>query len=71
MVLAAPGSSYLNVATGAIDLGEVYQQLIGSAEKKEFAEETIEKYEEKFQVFLAVGFLLLVLEALISERRRK
>jgi Ca-activated chloride channel family protein len=71
MTLAAPGSRYLNVATGTIDLGEVYMQLIGSAEKKELGEETIEKYEEKFQVFLALGFVLLVLEALISERRRK
>ncbi|KPJ99644.1 MAG: hypothetical protein AMJ60_04365 [Desulfobacterales bacterium SG8_35] len=71
MALAAPGSRYLNVATGTIDMGEVYLQLIGSAEKKELEEETIEKYEEKFQVFLAIGFLFLVLEALISERRRK
>ncbi|MEJ2331784.1 MAG: hypothetical protein P8Y08_03235, partial [Desulfobulbaceae bacterium] len=52
MALAAPGSRYLNVATGSIDLGEVYMQLIGSAEKKEQEEETIEKYEEKFQVFI-------------------
>jgi Ca-activated chloride channel family protein len=70
MVRAAPGSRYLNVATGTIDLGEVYRQLIGSAEKKEIGEETIEKYEEKFQVFIGMGFLLLVIEALVSERRR-
>ena len=71
MALAAPGSRYLNVATGTIDLGEVYMQLIGSAEKKEQEEETIEKYEEKFQVFLGICFLLLCIEALISERRRQ
>ncbi|MDH3867243.1 MAG: VWA domain-containing protein [Desulfobulbaceae bacterium] len=70
MALAAPGSRYLNVATGTIDLGEVYMQLIGSAEKKEQEEETIEKYEEKFQVFIGICFLLLCIEALISERRR-
>jgi Ca-activated chloride channel family protein len=70
MALATPGSRYLNVATGTIDLGEVYMQLIGSAEKKEQEEETIEKYEEKFQVFLGICFLLLCIEALISERRR-
>jgi Ca-activated chloride channel family protein len=71
MALATPGGRYLNVATGTIDLGEVYMELIGSAEKKELEEETIEKYEEKFQVFLAFGILLLSLEALISERCRK
>jgi Ca-activated chloride channel family protein len=69
MVQAAPGSRYLNVATGSIDLGEVYMQLIGSAEKKEFEEVTIERYDEKFQIFLGIGFLLLTIEALISERR--
>jgi len=71
MAMATPGGRYLNVATGTIDLGEVYMQLIGSAEKKELEEETIQKYEEKFQVFLALAFLLLTLEALISERRKR
>jgi Ca-activated chloride channel family protein len=71
MALATPGGRYLNVATGSVDLGEVYLQLIGSAEKKELGKQTIEKYEEKFQVFLALAFLLLIMEALISERRRQ
>jgi len=69
MALATPGGRYLNVATGTIDLGEVYQQLIGSAEKKELEEETIEKYEEKFQVFLGIAFMLLGIEIMISGRR--
>ncbi len=69
MALATPGGRYLNVATGTIDLGEVYLQLIGSAEKKELEEETIEKYEEKFQIFIGLAFLLLGIESLISERR--
>ena len=71
MALSAPGSRYLNVATGTIDLGEVYMQLIASADKKELEEETIEKYDEKFQIFIGIGFLLLGIEALISERRRE
>jgi len=70
MAQATPGGRYLNVATGTIDLGEVYMQLIGSAEKKEMEEETIEKYEEKFQILIGIAFLLLGIEALISEQRR-
>jgi Ca-activated chloride channel family protein len=69
MAMATPGGRYLNVATGTVDLGEVYRQLISSAGKKELREESIEKYEEKFQIFLGIAFLLLVVEAVISERR--
>jgi len=71
MALATPGGRYLNVATGTIDLGEVYLQLIGSAEKKDMEEETIEKYEEKFQIFIGIAFLLLGIEIMISGRREE
>jgi Ca-activated chloride channel family protein len=70
MVNATPGGRYFNVATSAIDLGEVYIQLIAGAEKKELASETIRRYEEKYQIFLAVGFILLCLEMMIQERKR-
>ncbi len=69
MAKVTPGGKYLPVATGTIDLGEVYMQLIASASKKDMEEETIEKYEEKFQLFLAIAFLLLSLEMVISERK--
>ncbi|MGW8160658.1 MAG: VWA domain-containing protein [Desulfobulbales bacterium] len=69
MIQADPGSRYLNVATGTIDLGEVYMQLIGSAEKKEQQEETVAKYEEKFQIFIGLAFLLLGIEMKTSDRR--
>jgi Ca-activated chloride channel family protein len=71
MALVTPGGRYLNVATGTIDLGEVYMQLIGSADKKELEEETIEKYEEKFQIFLGIAFLLLSIEMMISGRKEE
>jgi Ca-activated chloride channel family protein len=71
MALETPGSRYLNVETGAVDLGEVYSQLINTGPERELAEETIRKYEEKFQIFLGLAFLLLCIEAVISERRRK
>ncbi len=69
MVNATPGGRYLNVSTGAIDLGDVYRQLIASAERQDIESRTIDRYEEKFQIFLAVGFLLLAVEMLLRERR--
>ena len=70
MVNATPGGRYFNVSTGAIDLGDVYMKLIASAEKKELESETIKRYEEKYQIFLAIGFILLCVEMIISERKR-
>ncbi|HEM46373.1 MAG TPA: VWA domain-containing protein [Alphaproteobacteria bacterium] len=70
MVNRTPGGRYLNVATGAIDLGEVYANLIAGEEKREIESMTVELYEEKFQIFLAAAIFLLLAEMLIDERRR-
>lgn len=68
---ATPDGKYLNVATGAFDLKAIYQEFIASARKKALDESRITLYDEKFQIFLAAGFLLLCAEALLSERRRQ
>jgi Ca-activated chloride channel family protein len=70
MANKTPGGRYLNVATGTIDLGEVYAKLIAGEEKREIESQTINLYEEKFQIFLAIAVLLLAAEMLLSERRR-
>lgn len=70
MANATPGGRYLNVATGVIDLGDVYTELVASAEKKELEAKTITQYEEKFQVFLAVAFALLCVEWVLGDRRK-
>jgi Ca-activated chloride channel family protein len=70
MASATPGGRYLPVATGTIDLGEVYMDLIASAEKKELEAKTFERYEEKFQIFLGVAFFLLCLESIMNERKK-
>jgi len=71
MAQATPGGRYLPVATGTINLGEVYQDLILSAAKKELSSQTMEQYEEKFQIFLAAALCLLLLESVIGEGRRE
>ncbi|MEW6359533.1 MAG: VWA domain-containing protein [Planctomycetota bacterium] len=70
MVNATPGGKYLNVATGTIDLGNVYMELVASAEKKELEAKTVERYEEKFQIFLGVALALLCLEMVLNDRKR-
>ena len=69
MVSATPGGRYLNVATGAIDLGDVYVKLIAGAEKTALGSTTLERYEEKFQLFLGIAFFLLCLEILLRDRQ--
>ena len=70
MADATPGGIYLNVATGAVDLGEVYTRLIASADAAEVGTRTLDRLDEKFQVFLALCILLLALETALRERRR-
>jgi len=70
MVNATPGGKYFNVSTGTIDLGRVYMQLVAGADKKALESETIKRYEEKFQIFLAIGLFLLSIEIVTSERKK-
>lgn len=70
MVEKTPGGQYLNVATGTFDLGQIYQDLIASAEKKALESQTVTLYEEKFQIFIALAFIALCTETAISERRK-
>ena len=66
MAEATPGGRYLPVATGTVDLGEVYLDLVVSAGQKELESKTIKRYEEKFQIFLAAAIILLTAEGMIS-----
>jgi Ca-activated chloride channel family protein len=68
---ATPDGKYLNVATGAFDLNAIYQEFIASAKKKSLEDSRVTLYDEKFQIFIATGFLLLCAETLLGERRRQ
>lgn len=68
---ATPGGRYINVATGAMDFGDIYSKLIADAEKRFLEAETVERYEEKFQIFVVLAFITLLAQLFISERRRE
>jgi Ca-activated chloride channel family protein len=71
VVYATDGGKYLSVEPGTtLDLGEIYEKLIDSAEKRELESVTMIKYDEKFQIFLAFGVGFIICEALISERKK-
>lgn len=70
MALASNNGQYLNVSTGTIELDRVYEQLIAQAQQREMKSTETLRYEEKFQIFLGLGLTLLVMEGLISGRKR-
>jgi Ca-activated chloride channel family protein len=71
MAFATPGGKYVPVETGTCDLGRIYEELIVGADKKELESTTMVQYDEKFQIFLAMGLLLIAGEVFVSERKRE
>jgi Ca-activated chloride channel family protein len=71
IVYATEGGKYLSVQPGTtLDLGEIYEDLIASAEKRELESATMMTYDEKYQIFVALGIVLIICEALTSERKK-
>lgn len=68
---AVPGNAYLEVGTDEIDLAQVYRDLIASAEQTSFGSARITSYEDRFAVFLIGAVVLLVLESVIGDGRRR
>jgi len=71
VVYATEGGKYLSVEPGTtLDLGQIYESLIASAQKRQLESTTMLKYDEKFQIFVALGLVLIICEVFISERRK-
>jgi Ca-activated chloride channel family protein len=69
---ATSGGRYVGIEPGTtLDLGEIYQKLVASAEKRQLESATMIAYDERFQIFIAIGITLLVSEVLISERKKR
>lgn len=67
---ASAGGVYLNVATGNINLDEVYASLIRRAERGAIDSATKNVYDEGFQWLLGLALAALTAEALLSPVRR-
>jgi len=62
------GGKYYRASSGEAELDRIYDEISGM-EKKELASLKFSQFEERYQYVLAIAFLLLVLELLLSERR--
>ena len=69
IALASHDGKYLNVATGNINLDQVYEQFVKEAERRELESQAVIRYDERYQVFLLLALALLVGETLIRERK--
>lgn len=65
---ATPGGRYVHVATGNVDLGRLYVELIAAAPGRLLRTESVELVRERFQIFIAVALLLLAAALVLPER---
>ena len=66
------GGAYVRSVTNNLDLEEIYLKGIRQRiEQKELKSARLKRWEERFQWFLLAAFVLIILESLYSERRRK
>ena len=63
------GGKYYRASSSEAELDRIYEDIAGM-EKKELASLKFSQFEERFQYVLALAFVLLVIELLLSERRK-
>ena len=64
------GGKYYLASSSEAELDDIYTE-IGALEKKELVSRQFSQYEDRFQVFLLIGLILILLEIFIPERRRQ
>lgn len=69
-IATATGGKYYNMRTESNVFEELYQELMGM-EKKELRSHEYSDYQERYQIFLVIGILLLIIEMLIPEKGLK
>ena len=63
------GGAYVYDTGPNLGLGEIYTRYLSQLEKRDLTSILEQRYAERFQLPLAVGFLLLALEACLRDRR--
>ena len=69
-IALATGGSYVRSTGAEFGLELLYRERLSKLEKRELEGKLAKHYEERFQIPLALAFLLLLVELLISERKK-
>ncbi|MDD5496302.1 MAG: VWA domain-containing protein [Candidatus Omnitrophica bacterium] len=69
-IAISTGGSYVHATPADFGLGLLYDKSISQMEKRDIETKMRKRYEERYQIFLAIALVLLFLEPLISDRRR-
>jgi Ca-activated chloride channel family protein len=64
------GGAYHRATGAGLELEEILKR-VESLEKSELESEKLQRYQHRYQVFLLGAFLLLLVEPMISDRRRR
>jgi Ca-activated chloride channel homolog len=67
-IAAAGNGTYYRATNAQDELNEIYKS-INALQKREFGVKQFTDYEDRFQIFIAVGILFLCLELLLSEKK--
>ena len=67
---ATPAGRYVHWATGNLDLGRLYREMIAAAPGRLLEAEALELINERFQIFVGVALLLFAVAAAVPDRFR-
>jgi Ca-activated chloride channel family protein len=70
-IALSTGGAYVPAQTRSYDLGAIYQERLSELTRGEISAEKRKRYGERFQIFLACGFVLLLFESLVSRYPRQ
>jgi len=70
-IAIATGGSYVRSTSREFGLDLIYREKLAKMEKRDIESKMKRQYEERFQIPLGFAFLLLLIESLIGDRKKK
>lgn len=69
-IALSTGGAYVPAQTRAYDLGAIYRDRLAQLARGEISAQKRKRYREQYQIFLVAGFVLLLMESLVSRYPR-